>query len=265
MPQQIIFFEKNYADLQNDNCTATASQGNDFSDFVRNRKNSSGWITTNSVDSDNTTFTLDFSDSEDIDQIILLKHNFAAYTVEYWNGSSFVAFSPAISVSGNTAENTHHSVTEVSSTQVRLTVTGTITPDEDKQLAQFIVTKRLGQMAGYPEIKKPTLSRNRSITQMLSGKSSVVENLSTYSTGLSIKLWSNNADLTLIENLYDRFKGFLFWPSGGDETQFSTIRQGYRLEDIYLCKMMDEYVPEYFKGVYSTGIKVNLKLAESVD
>jgi hypothetical protein len=261
---QILFFEKNYGDLQNPNATATASQASDFADFPRNRKNTSAWITTGSVDLDATTYEYDFSDEEDVDQIILLKHNFKSYTVKYWDGSLYQDFSPAISETTNTAENTHYNVTQVSTTKVQITINGTFVADSDKNLGQFIVTKRLGRLNAWPEIKKPTISRNRVVNNMLSGKASVVENVGQYSADLSIQVWSDDGDLTLIENLYDRFNGFLFWPCGGDETQFSTIRQGYRIEDIFLCKFVDENVPEYLRGIYKSGIVVKIKLRESV-
>jgi len=262
---QVLFFEKNYGDLQNPNCTATASQGNDFADFVRNRKNTSAWMTTGSVDTDLTSFTLDFTDEEDITQIVLLKHNFKSYTVKYWDGAVYQDFTPAISETTNTAENTHHVVAEVSASRVQIIINNTFVVNDDKQLAQFIVTKKLGRLNGWPLIKKPTISRNRKITKMMSGKSSVVENIGQYSTDLAIKVWSDDADLTLFEDLYDRFIGFLFWPSGGDETQFSSVRKGYRLEDIFLVKLTDELVNEFPNGVYTSGIKLNIKLAESVD
>lgn len=263
--KQVLFLEKNRADLQNGNVSITASQGQDFVDFVRNRKNSSSWATTGSVDADNTTMTIDLTDEQDISKILLFKMNFDSYTLKYWNGSSFVDFSPAISVSGNTVENAEHDFTEVSTSQVQLIVTGTIVPDSDKTLAQFILTKTLGRMVGWPEIKNPKLSRNRKVNKMLSGKVSVVENVRQYSTSLSIKVWSDDADWTLVETLYERFTGFLFWPSGGDETQFSSVRQGYRTEDIFLCKLTDELNPEFFKGLYKSGLKLSMKLSESVD
>lgn len=261
---QILFFEKNYADLQNPNVTATASQGNDFVDYARNRKNTSSWQTTGSVDADGTTYTLDFVDEVDVDQIILLIHNFKSYNVQYWNGSTFTDFSPAINETTNTAENTHYNVTEVSTSQIRLTINGTFVADSDKYLAQFIVTKRLGKLNAWPEIKKVELSRNRVINKMLSGKDSVVENVGKYSANLSIKAWSDDTDWTLFETLYARFNGFLYWPCGGDETQFSTVRQGYRLEDIYLVKFTDENTPEYYKGLYKAGLKVSIRISESV-
>lgn len=262
---QILFFEKNYGDLNAVNVTATASQANDFAAFPRNRKNTSSWITTGSQDSDNTTYTYDFVDEQAVDQIILIKHNFDAYTVKYWDGATYTDFATPISVTGNTSETTQHNVTEVSTSRIQLTITGTIVADEDKTLAQFIVTKRLGRFEGWPEIKRPTLSRNKVINKMLSGKASVVENVGQYSTDLSIKVWSNDTDLTLIETLYARFSGFLFWPCGGDETQFSSVREGYRLEDIFLSKFTDDNVPEFFKGLYKTGVKVKIKLQETVD
>lgn len=265
MAQQIIFFKKNKIDFTNAVQTVIASQGDDFTTLALNRSNQTSWQTTSSVDADNTTFEIDLIDERRFDSILLLKHNFAAYNVKYWNGLSFVDFSPAISVSGNSLDDSFHEFTSQLTTRIKLTVLGTIVADSDKILAQFIATEKLGQFEGWPIIQRPTRSRNRKRSRLLSGKVSIKENQGGFSCRLKVDNWKDAADLALVETLFDSNDGFLTWLSGGDEDQFSSVRKGYRLEDIFLMKCKNEHRPEWKRGNYWTGQKINIDLEEVAD
>lgn len=260
--QQIMFFEKNKADISNTGVTLTASQGNDFIEYVRNRSNKSAWMTSDSVDSDNTTIEIDFVDERTITDIILVKHNFKSYTIQYWDGAAYQDFSTAIAETTNTAVTTHHVFNSVSTLKILLTITGTMTPDEDKYLYQFIVTENIGQLQGWPVIKKPMHNKNRKNLKMLSGKSKIIQNVGAFECQLSVEIWKIDADLTVIESIYEQPEGFLIWLCGGDEDQFSTIREGYRLEDIYLMKCDNEYTPQYYKGLYKSGLQIEIQMKE---
>jgi hypothetical protein len=265
MSSQIIFFQKNKADLSYENVSATASQGSAYAQYVLNRSNVSAWLTTGSVDADNTTLTIDFNEDRYVTDLLLLKHNFKSFTVKYWNGSSYVAFSPAIAPTNNTAASNHYEVTGVETSRIQITILGTQTANQDKYLYQFIATEQLGQLNAWLMIKNPTHSRNRIKNKTLSGKLNIVENVGGFSCRLTVKSLTNSSDLNLIEELYAANEGFLVWLCGGDESQFLTRRQGYRMEDIYLMKCTDEYQPEYVDGVYKNGIKIEIDLQEVID
>ena len=263
MAQQPLFFEKNKLDLSKESVTVTASQCNDYTAYMRNRSNNTAWITTGSVDADNTNIVVDFVDSVNITDIILIKHNFKAYTIQYWDGAAYQDFSTAIAETTNSAATTHHNFTQQSTTKIKLIITGTTVADSEKYLYQFIATDRIGQFSSWA-ILKPVISRTRQVSKMLSGKKSIRERAGAYACDLQVKLTSNDSDLTIVENLHDSNNGFLFWACGGDESQFRNERQGYRLEDIYLCKCKNEYKPLWYKGGYQTGMKIDLKLEEVV-
>ena len=234
MSAQIKFFKKNKADISNSlvsitvtDATAT-NNGQDFVDFMRNRNNYSAWLTTGSNDAANTTLVVDMTEERDVDTIILVDHNFDSYTLKYWNGSSYVDFSTAISVSGNTSDTTSHDVTSVSTSRIQLVITGTQVADADKRLAQLIVTEKLvsGQLEGWPIIKAPEHTTNKKISRMLSGKVNVVESLGAFSMDLEVANWNIDADLDIVEEIYFGKRGVLVWLSAGNEAQFSHLRMG---------------------------------------
>lgn len=264
--QQIQFFKKNKADVSAIGVTVSASQNSDLANLAQGRSLLSGWMTTGSVDADNTTFEIDFDDAQIVDSIILVNHNFKAYTIKYWNGSAWVDFSPAINVSGNAKDTVYHSFTQVvSCPKVLLTISGTMVANSDKMLSTFVVTEKLGQFAGWPIIGSPVVGRNRSTTKMLSGKSSVRENIGNLAFKLSVILWKNANDLTLVQTLYNQNNGFLTWLTGGEESQFFINTKPYRNKDISLMKCSDEYSPVLYQGMYQVGQAITMNLVEVVD
>jgi len=265
MPGQIMLFEKSKCDFTNSAAAASASQGSDYASFALNRSNRSAWVTTGSVDADNTTFTVDFTEQRYFDSVFLVKMNFKSYTLKYWNGSAYVDFATPIDVTTNTDETALHQVTEVLASRVQLTIRGTMTADQDKFMHQFIATSLMGRLNAWPQIKKPTHDVGRIVTKMLSGKVSVTESVGGFRCDLEVANWKDQTDLSLVERMYTLNEGFLVWLCGGDESQFSQRLMGYRKEDIFLMRPTNNYIPEFVKGVYSTGVKLVIPLAESAE
>ena len=173
-------------------------------------------------------------------------------------------FLTVISETTNTEVTNAYSFTSVQTNKIKIIITGCQVVDADKVLRQLIVTELIGQLAGWPIIKTPTVSTNKTINKSLSGKVYVSEGVGAFSCQLEVTNWNSDADMTIMEEIYDKGEGVLVWLCGGDETQFSTIRHGYRLEDIYFMRPTNEYRPEFYKGLYQTGIKFKMKLQEAI-
>jgi len=263
---QIIFFERSKSDLANVNCSITVTDavatntGQTIVDYVRNRSNNSAWLTTGSNDSADTEL-----ENSDITDIILIEHNWDAYTIQYWTGSAYADFSTAINESSITTDTNHYNFDSVNTNKIKIIIDSTQVADADKRLSQLIVTDRFGQLTAFPEIKKPTVSLNKKRTKMLSGKSFITESTGYFACDLDVKVLSADADLTIIENIYFARQGILVWICAGDQSQFSSVRIGYRLKDLYLMRPSNEWQPEWYKGLYKSGMKIKMKLVESVN
>lgn len=263
--KQCAFYKKNWADFERSYVVVTASQGVNPSAII-DRSNRTAWATDGSVDADNTTIVVDTADVGTIDSIFLLKHNFKSYKVEYWDdiALTYNAFSPAIDETTYAADDSYYEVGSVQTSKVKITIRGTQTPDSDKFLFQFIMTQMIGRLEGWPIIKKPTLSRNLKEKKMASGKSHILANVGGYSAVLAYESSPIAGDNDIVEALHDSSEGFLFWPCGGSEDQFSRVTKGYRMEDIYLVRCKNEYQPEFAKGFYQNGIKQEIDLVEVI-
>ncbi len=273
MSQQIMWFERSRLDLIENDVSITVTDsvatdtGQDIINYVRNRSNLSAWVTTGSTDAGNTTLTCDFGDIWPISELLLVGHNFKAFTIKYHNGSSYVDFSTPVSETTNSDYVSQFSFDEVNFQLFQIIVTGTQVADAEKVLRQLIATKKIGEGAfeGWPIIKKTKIGTNKKKSKMLSGKVGIVEGVEVFSTELTVKNWKNADDLTLIEDIYFKRQGVLAWLCGGDEDQFSSVRKGYRKEDIYLVRPTNEWNPDWSSGLYKTGMKVKMPIAESRD
>lgn len=263
MSSQIIFFEKNWADFEKSTVVVTASQGNDLASKLVDRSNRTAWGTAGSVDADNTSVILDSGDVSSIDSVLMLKHNFKDFLLEYFD-ATFSIWTTIINVVGNTKLSNYYDFAAVQTQKIRLTIFGTMTPNDEKLMCQFIMTLKIGKLNGWPVISSPILGRNILTQPMLSGKSNVTNNIGSHSTTLSVSNWSDAADLAVVERLFNFSEGFLYWPCGGNEDQFRSVRQGYRLEDLFLCRCVNELSPEWVQGLYKSGMKMQLDLVEVV-
>lgn len=264
----IKVFTKNQIDLDVANVTITATDGvgdpgQDFVEYLRNRKNDSGWGTAGSTDAGNTKLIIDTTDSIEVSDVFLVGMNFKGYTFKYWNGAAYTDFSTPINVSNNTTATKYHSFTAVNANLFELVITGTMTADEDKFLAQLILTTIMGTFTTEPFVKKPTIGKDRKVRKMLSGRASITKTVGAFACSLSFPTLKDTADWALIEEMFDAYNGFLLWLCGGDTTNFFTNVQGWRLQDIYLVNAINDLETEWTKGHFAHGQSAEIKLVES--
>jgi len=269
--KRITFYRKSLIDLDKPNVTITITDpvatntGQASVDFMRNRNNNSSWATSASDDTANTEILVEMGDLLDITDIMIIKHTFKDYIVEYLdpNTTLFVTYENIVGATLDTAVLTKTNA--ITTRTIKITVFNTQIADDDKVMRQLVITERFwgGEFESSPQIKKPMSSKNKRINKLLSGKVNVVEGRGAYSVTLEVKL-NEDKDLTIIEAIYENREGVLMLLSGGNEDQFITRRVGYRNEDIVLVRPVDEYINPYDIGVYQNRIKIKMKLNEAV-
>ncbi len=267
-----IFYEKSFMDLNNESIVLTVTDavasdtGSASLDAIRNRNNASGWGTTESTDAANTQIDVDFGDIVEIDTLLLILHNFKAYTIQYdLDSAGFTDFSTVINVSGNTENVTKHEFVPVELDTIRLIITGAMTVDADKFLRQMIATNKIGQPLTQMKITNVQQSQNKNTIRTLSGKHRVSRSVGGFEFTMSKNNFSHMEDIRIFQNMYSLQSGFLVWLNGDDTDQFRVPNvQGYRREDIFLMIISNEYEPNWSDGRYQWGIDLRIDFVESI-
>jgi len=268
---QVKWYLKNKIDLENEDAQITSTDlvasnnGQEFVNLMRNRNNFSAWLTTDSTDAANTELLIEFGDERFLTDIIIVGHNLKAYTIQYRKGiGSYTDFSTPVNVTAGTDGTTTHSFTQISATDVKIIITGTQIADEDKIIKQLILTESIGQFEGWPVIKKPEINTNKRKSKMLSGKVRVVESLESFSCTLDVRHWKIQEDLDIIEEIYFKREGVLMYINADHPEQFFLDLKGFRKEDIFLVRPIDNYNNTLVSGLYQAGIKRSMKVAEVI-
>lgn len=271
MASQIIFLEKNKIDIENVNSEITVTDavavgtGQTFTTMMTDRKNYTAWMTTGSTDAALTQLDVAMGDPFVISDIILLGHNLKNYTIQYKNGvSSYQDFSTVINPTADTKKHTAYNFSEVTATDIRIIINGCQAVDADKIIRQLIITKQIGQLEGWPQIQAPKISNQKRKIKMLSGKIRIVEGLESFSCKLQVRAWRIQADIDILETIYFKRAGVLLWVNADDDDQFFLDLKGYRKDDIFLVRPIDDWSPELLTGVYINPIKVTMSLAEVI-
>lgn len=267
---QIRFYRKNHIDLDRPNPEITITDsvaintGQNTVNFLRNRSNSSVWATTGSDDTANTEILVNLYDWLEVDTVMLLRHNFKNFLIEYFDLGS-LSFLEYANVTNHTKYN-YIADKSVLTNTIRITVYNTQIADADKEMRQLIIAEKFftGTMASWPQIKNPETAVNKKVNRTLGGRVNVVEKRGCFSCDLEVKALSNSNDLQLIEEIFLNREGVLLQLSGAKEDQFKAKLVGYRDEDVYLVRPTNEYQNPWNDGIYNGTQKVKMKLEECV-
>lgn len=265
----IMIFEKNKLDLDFTGASISVTDsvasntGAAFVSQLRDRSNFTGWGTTGSSDAANTQLDIDLKDAYELTYAILVNHNFKAYTLQYWNGSSFVDFPTAINVSGNTDTTTIHTFTSVNARLLRLIISETMVADADKLMSQLIFTRRVNQLTGQPEVRPMSFDSDRKALKLVSGRHHISEKQKAIRVRLSFPPFKNQNDMNAVKDLYESFEGRLLSFVGGDDSGIPITVPGFRKQDFFLLKPTNDFDVSWRDGRFAHGQVTTIDMVEA--
>lgn len=267
----IKFLRKNRGDIDDENASASVSSGTATRTYARNRKRYLRWESSGSDDLTTETYELNFGDSYDIDRLILNRHNFKAFTVEYWNGAAWTDFANVVTKEGtqatvtetvNTKTTSYYEFDSVNTEKIRLSIDTTQTVDAEKYIYELIATEEIGTLVGYP-IYSGTFAKRRALKQAFTGRQAQSIMGESYRGSLAFNFYPVEADHLVIKELWELDKEFLIYPCGANEDQFRyTTMIGNRLRDIFLVNFISDLTPIYERNVYINALNYSVNLSE---
>jgi hypothetical protein len=274
----VKFFEP-CQNLGVDGAVINASSGDSSATYAIDRNPDTTWRSSGSLDVTTETLTITFPETTTIDRLFLLRHNWKEFSVQYYNGSTWVNFANVTGIDGAKAsisETTfsdscaYYEFDEVSTTQLRIQVTKTQVANEEKYVSQIIATRELGTLVGYPQIKGVDVDRNARVKKSISGRYIIQKSDETFGATLDFKEYPSsdvfNVDVELMMDLHDREEPFLVWLCGGrrGSTYFRYTLRGFRLDDVLLMQISKAFKLSYASNIYTNPVNCKVELEEHI-
>jgi len=236
---------KKSSSLYKNSGNATASSGNGSADNMLSMHRYLRWDSIGSNDATPETITITFP-STTIDRIFLIDHNLKNFTITYGVGAT--SFAGVVGIDGVKsgivetafAEDTaYYEFNAVTTTQINITANTTQIVDAQKYINMVLTTQEVGTFIGYPEIT-PSLDANERRSQVLTGKYITQKNFEVFKGRLAIE-HTNQADIDLVNYMYESQEPFLIWLCGGKygTESFSVEFKNWRLKDVYQVQTAD--------------------------
>ena len=239
-----------------------AFSGQGLIDLLRDRRKSTRWSSESSNDTITETIDIDFGALKDVDYIQLVNHNLKQFTIKYDVAGTPTDFSVPINETTNTSTNNiYNNFTKINTQKIYVTAIKTITANEEKKIAELIVTELLGTFSGFPIIKA-ALSRNKIVKKLVRGKKKIANQDQTMVIDMEFKRYPIETDMALIETLDARTNPFYILLSGNQENLFTNLRDGWKNEDIRLYGITSKYEPNYTDNIISLRPNFKIKFEE---
>lgn len=254
----IKFFDTNVinADATFTFTSATTS----LASFLYDEDRSTRLTSSGSNDVTDEVFTIEFASAKDIDRIHIENHNVKDGNIQYWNGAAYVDFSPAISMSSNTATDNYYEVASVSTERIRFTMNTTQTANAEKFLGNWRAMEQIGEVNANPETFKFSFEDAKVLHT--TGKGRTI-NVTFDNTNFTAELDfsdANDTDIALFRTLKDRTDTFYIYPGGGNTTY---TQEGFRIRDIYRVTFSNSFEPEIKAQILGLNTRLIMELRKS--
>lgn len=267
----IKVFDKSRA-LIKDGASVVASSGDASADLALSMNRNVRWDSVGSDDTTAETFVITMA-SVAIDRIFIVDHNLKDFSITYGAGASSFANVAGIdgALGGGIVETVfaqdtaYYEFDSVTTTQINITATKTQTVDAEKHMTLVAVTTEIGTFVGFP-LTKPKIKANSKIAKTQNGKFKTQKGNETFQCGLEVE-YSEEADITILNTLYEKQEPFLIWLSGGKfgSSNFSVTNfKSWRLKDLYQVQSFGDMESEFANNVYVGSPMTSLKVREEI-
>lgn len=256
MGDNVKFFQSNTLDSSATYTFTSATTADSFKLYDNNRS-----ITLSSTGSNDVTpevWEVDFGTSKEVDSIFMDNHNVKSGNVKYWNGASFVDFSPAISLSSNSSETNYFEVTQVSTEKIQITMNTTFVVDDEKSMGQFRAIELIGEPSINPTAILPDYAE-RSVEHKVSDNGSVKVD---FGRKLSMDMLfegNTDADIDMFRTLKDLRSSFLVYVNSGDTT---LTQDPFRIQDMFQMNYINSFSPQLNGGLFGIGNNIRIIVAQ---
>ena len=266
----ISFFDASIS-LFDSGSSAVASSNTSDQNLPLGTNNVFKWESSGSDDLTTETYTVTLSSAVEISRLFLVGHNFKKFQVKYGASLDFAnvigldSYSDnKIDITGFSRNTAYFEFDAVTTDTIILTVDTAQVVDAEKFLTQFIVTNEIGTLTGYPKLDSVSIDPSARAIKAISGRNHVRKAYKSASFKLALNRYPNQADIDILDGLFDRNTSFLTWICGGLPDQFTLSQRGFLVENIYNMEIFKPLKNSHDKNVYLMGVNQSYSFIEVV-
>jgi len=200
-----------------------------------------------------------FSAPRTFNRLFINDTNISDISFQYGTGLTVLPNEVIVKGTGNT--DLYIEFDEVTTTQIRVLGSNTLTAHQDKYLGEVYAMASIGQFE-YPVELKGEKFKNQVVQKLDNGKKFVIDKGTVFRGKLSFKSHINKNDIEIYTNILERDNEFHVWPNGGSEGQFTYRFFPYRFKDIFKVSIIKSTKPSYTKNLFHTGLNATLDIEE---
>jgi len=252
----IKFFSDNIA-LVNLGGSATASSAQEDAGEAFNGRRMFGWMSFGEADDTKTAFLeRDFGGSLYGDTLVIANHNLKPPFVVKINGELLISFTEQTQQGFSVISFPHREDIQT----LRIEASKTMTANEEKQIGEVMLLSYLGQFA-HPQPLKNTLASEQGDLTLQNGRHFIFNCGQAWNFSIDV-FALEQADINLLEKLWDSGTPFYMWPCGGHKEQFQYHFHPYLFDDFFKVSFTGSRKPNLKENLYWTGLRDSVKLVE---
>ncbi len=261
----MIFFDTNEL-FKNFGGSINSSSGTALAPFAFDEDRKFSWITSGQG-TDGTAVYLEriLPITTTINAIFIQSTNIENITIEVDLGAGYVALSAASSFTLIKSENgeTYYYELDSSITIIKIKINGsdTITPNQEKRIAQVLGFVKLGQIKDFDDIT-PKRTRVQVVNKLITGKTDIINMGISWDFNVKLKSHYVESDGQIINDILERDKEVWIWFNDNLELIQEMSTEPFRFNDIYKVVFEKSDSTKYHDNMWFSGLDSTFKFKE---
>jgi len=255
------FFDINYALKQFPGTSAASSQSANAAACF-DGLNYTCWISNEEgTDGDAIYIERDFINAKTFNRVFVKDTNILNISLEYWTGVAWAALT-ASAVKSQDNRNILFEFTSQNIPKIRIIGSNTIVADEEKEIQEILCFSEIGRLIIPPANIKPKRNKKQDSHQLENSKLFIFNRGRNISIELNFKSHVGQADIDLLNILFNRDAEFYIWINDNEEQYMTQKASPFRFEDVLKVSILKGDSPSYYKNLFFSGINNKIILVE---
>jgi len=207
----------------------------------------------------------DFSSSQSLDTIVVLKSNFADFSISIASGGAFtdVTSNAVLQESKNGLSRIYKFATPISFTEIKFEVSGTLPINLEKTVGSILGMTEIGSIDRFSLIKPKGNIAKKTLKLESGGIVVLYKGSNHWDFSINTTLVTVQNEIDIVATIQNRTSDFFFWINDGYDGDETVRQEPYRFEDFVRCVYSGDIQPMFYKNYLNKNANNKLKFAQA--